>query len=136
LSAGDESPCVVHGPGCLLDLGFPQAGHGAAPTVGERVAVIGGGNTAIDCVRAAVRLGAKQVWQLCFETREDMPASHEEQELALVEGAEIWTCTIGKEIRGDGKVDSIRIARVEPGARTPAQLREIPNSEETLPVDT
>jgi NADPH-dependent glutamate synthase beta subunit-like oxidoreductase len=57
--------------------------------VGERVAVIGGGNTAIDSARTALRLGAKEVTILYRRTRSEMPASAEEIEGAIAEGVKI-----------------------------------------------
>jgi NADH-quinone oxidoreductase subunit F len=56
---------------------------------GERTIVIGGGNTAIDSSRSAIRLGAKEVTILYRRSREEMPASDEEIEGALSEGIKI-----------------------------------------------
>lgn len=73
------------------------------------VVVIGGGNVAIDCVRNAVRLGAKSVKMFCLESRDEMPASAEEVKEAIEEGVQInasWgvkEVTVGK----DGKVNGI-----------------------------
>jgi len=62
---------------------------GNAPRVGERVAVIGGGNSAIDASRSALRLGAKEVTILYRRRREDMPAQEEEIRAAEQEGIQI-----------------------------------------------
>jgi NADPH-dependent glutamate synthase beta subunit-like oxidoreductase len=63
--------------------------RGHAPTLNGTVAVIGGGNTAIDTARSAARLGAK-VHLIYRRRRQDMPAFDEEVEMALEEGVEIW----------------------------------------------
>jgi len=62
---------------------------GNKPRVGERVAVIGGGNSAIDASRSALRLGAKEVTILYRRRREDMPAQDEEIRAAEEEGIRI-----------------------------------------------
>jgi NADPH-dependent glutamate synthase beta subunit-like oxidoreductase len=62
---------------------------GKTPFVGERVAVIGGGNTAIDAARSALRLGAKEVTILYRRTREEMPAQEAEIKAAEEEGVKI-----------------------------------------------
>ena len=62
---------------------------GNTPPVGERVAVVGGGNSAIDASRSALRLGAKEVTILYRRTRNDMPALEEEIRAAQTEGVKI-----------------------------------------------
>ena len=57
--------------------------------VGRRVAVVGGGNVAIDVARSAVRLGAEQVNIVYRRTRREMPANASEIQEALNEGVEI-----------------------------------------------
>jgi len=64
--------------------------RGAVP-VGKRVAVIGGGNAAIDAARTAMRLGAEEVTVIYRRTREQMPAYAEEIEDALNEGVKLCT---------------------------------------------
>jgi NADH-quinone oxidoreductase subunit F len=66
--------------------------RGSVP-VGKRVAVIGGGNAAIDAARTAIRLGATSVTVLYRRTREEMPAYAEEIEEALQEGVALRTLT-------------------------------------------
>jgi NADH-quinone oxidoreductase subunit F len=66
-----------------------QVSLGEKVEVGESVAVIGGGNAAIDSARTALRLGAKEVTIVYRRTREQMPASAEEIEGALEEGVKI-----------------------------------------------
>jgi formate dehydrogenase beta subunit len=81
---GDKTPGVYDGASFLRD-----ANLGAKINVGRRVAVIGGGNVAIDGARVALRLGAKDVRILYRRTRAEMPASPEEVEAALEEGIKI-----------------------------------------------
>ena len=62
---------------------------GGTVKMGKKVAVVGGGNAAIDSARTALRLGAGEVVILYRRTRDEMPASAEEIEQALVEGVKI-----------------------------------------------
>ncbi|MFH1486729.1 MAG: FAD-dependent oxidoreductase, partial [Chloroflexota bacterium] len=62
---------------------------GGRPAIGPRVVVVGGGNTAVDAARTALRLGARSVVILYRRTRAEMPASAEEIDGALEEGVEI-----------------------------------------------
>ena len=66
-----------------------EANLGVKVDVGKKVAVIGGGNVAIDSARIALRLGAKEVTIVYRRTRAEMPASPEEVEAALEEGIKI-----------------------------------------------
>jgi len=80
--------------------------------VGQKVAVIGGGNVAIDAARTALRLGAKEVTILYRRTRAEMPASDEEIEEALEEGVNIvYLAAPVRAMSLDGrlKVESIRM---------------------------
>jgi formate dehydrogenase beta subunit len=81
---GDKLPGVYDGASFLRD-----ANLGAKTDIGKRVAVIGGGNVAIDGARVALRLGAADVRILYRRTRAEMPASPEEVEAALEEGIKI-----------------------------------------------
>ena len=62
---------------------------GPAPTVGTEVIIVGGGNTAMDASRCAIRLGAKTVRMLYRRTRREMPCLMEEVEAAEAEGVQI-----------------------------------------------
>jgi NADPH-dependent glutamate synthase beta subunit-like oxidoreductase len=74
------------GPGVLPGLEFLKAvNRGERPDIGRRVVVVGGGNTAMDCARTALRLGAKPV-VVYRRTRQEMPAIPAEIEEALHEG--------------------------------------------------
>jgi NADH-quinone oxidoreductase subunit F len=78
--------------------------------VGKNVAVIGGGNAAIDAARTALRLGAESVKILYRRTRAQMPAWGEEIDAADLEGIQILTLVAPEEIVRDasGKVTGVR----------------------------
>jgi formate dehydrogenase major subunit len=64
-------------------------GRGNPPSLGSDVAVVGGGNTAIDCARSAIRLNARQVTVFYRRTRREMPCLMQEVEAAEAEGVRI-----------------------------------------------
>ncbi len=87
-------------------------------TIGKRVAVIGGGDTATDCIRSALRMGADEVTCYYRRTEAEMPGSKIERQLGIEEGAIIEYLTAPVEIldqNGDGKVDSMKMIRMELG---------------------
>jgi formate dehydrogenase major subunit len=69
----------------LLD----RIASGSPPLLGAEVVVVGGGNTALDCARSAVRLGARNVKVLYRRTQREMPSLLEEVEAAQAEGVQI-----------------------------------------------
>ncbi|MEW6263814.1 MAG: NADH-quinone oxidoreductase subunit NuoF [Thermodesulfobacteriota bacterium] len=73
------------------------------PPVGEKVAVVGGGNSAIDAARSALRLGAKEVTILYRRLREDMPAQEVEIKAAEDEGVKIQYLVAPIRFIGEGK---------------------------------
>jgi glutamate synthase (NADPH/NADH) small chain len=76
--------------------------------VGESVAVIGMGMTAIDAATQAKRLGAKEVTMLYRRTQEEMPCTQHELDIAMLDGCKIIWLASPKEIKGvDGKVNEI-----------------------------
>ncbi len=113
---------------------------GNRPYTGEKTAIIGGGNTAMDACRTAVRLGAKEVSILYRRTREEMPAEDIEIEEAAEEGVVFRFLRGPAEILGeDGKVSGIRLQVMklgEPdvkGRRSPVPVE---GSFETLALDS
>lgn len=72
-------------------------------TVGKIVGVIGGGSTALDAARTAIRLGAKEVHIFYRRVREDMPADPREIQEALEEGVVLHTLVSPKRIVGDNE---------------------------------
>ena len=81
---GEERPEVIPG---VVFLG--RINSGELTWIGERVAIVGGGNAAVDAARSALRVGAKQVTILYRRTRQEMPANDHEIEEALEEGVNI-----------------------------------------------
>ncbi len=99
------------GPGVYDGLSFlKQYNLTGQATVGKNVAVIGGGNAAIDAARTVLRLGAESVKILYRRTRAQMPAWGEEVDAADLEGIEIMTLVAPEEILrdADGKVTGVR----------------------------
>jgi NADPH-dependent glutamate synthase beta subunit-like oxidoreductase/Pyruvate/2-oxoacid:ferredoxin oxidoreductase delta subunit len=83
----------------------------AKPKIGKSVVVVGGGNTAIDAARSALRLGAKSTI-VYRRSRDEMPAVEEEIEAAIKEGIEIiYLAAPTKIVSQDGKVKEIEFIR-------------------------
>jgi len=95
--AGEESHGVVEAINFLREYNI----RGSVP-VGKNVAIIGGGNAAIDAARTAIRLGAESVSVLYRRTREQMPAYEEEIEEAEAEGVALNLLTAPEEIMVEG----------------------------------
>jgi NADH-quinone oxidoreductase subunit F len=89
---------------------------GKSLQVGPRVAVIGGGNTALDASRAALRLGAEEVHLYYRRTREDMPVTDREYEEALQEGVQFHFLVAPTRIINENwRVKGIECIRMIPG---------------------
>jgi dihydropyrimidine dehydrogenase (NAD+) subunit PreT len=103
-------------------------------SVGSRVAVIGGGNTAIDAVTQAKRLGADKAVLIYRRGPEDMSAYEFEQELAKNDGAELMFNTVPLEILADqrGHVAGLKLART---ASSNGKVEALPGSEFVEPFD-
>ena len=108
---GRKAEGVTHGVDFLRDLNLQRE-----TKIGKRVAVIGGGNVAMDSARSAIRLGADEVSILYRRTRVEMPASEEEIEAAEKEGIKIQYLAAPAEVlTNNGKVKGIRCIRMELG---------------------
>lgn len=106
---------------------------------GKRVVVVGGGDTAMDCLRTAIRYGARDAVCLYRRDLENMPGSRREYTNALEEGAQFSFLTNPVALLGnpDGQVTHVRCARMnlgEPDAQGRRRPQPIPGSE--LPADT
>jgi glutamate synthase (NADPH/NADH) small chain len=113
----------------------------AVPWVGDRVAVIGGGDTATDCLRTALRLGATDVVCYYRRTEVEMPGSKKERQHALEEGARVEYLVAPTRFfdDGTGHVGSMELQRMELGEPDKSGRRRpvpIKGSEFTVPVDT
>jgi NADPH-dependent glutamate synthase beta subunit-like oxidoreductase/Pyruvate/2-oxoacid:ferredoxin oxidoreductase delta subunit len=113
---------------------------GKAFTIGEKVVVVGGGNSAIDAARTSIRLGAKEVTILYRRSRKEMPALSYEVDAAEGEGVKLQLLVAPKRIIGEGgKVKAIECFRMELGEPDASGRRRpvaIPGSEHTYEVDT
>ena len=112
---------------------------GSPPAVGERVVVIGGGNTAIDVARESVRLGATNVTIVYRRTREDMPAYSFEVDEAEEEGVAFAFRTLPVRFLGDGRVNAVECVSMRPGSPDESGRRRpvpVSGSEFSLRVDT
>jgi NADH-quinone oxidoreductase subunit F len=108
---GEDSPKVKEGLSFLRDVGL-----GREVELGSRVAVIGGGNVAIDSARTALRLGAKEVTIVYRRTRAEMPASPEEIDGALAEGVNIHFLAAPVRIISQNKELRLECIRMKLGA--------------------
>lgn len=89
---------------------------GGKPNIGQKCAVIGGGNVAMDVCRTAVRLGAKDTYIIYRRSQNEMPADEEELAEAIEEGVQFRFLSSPTEIIGsDGKVSAIKIEIMELG---------------------
>ena len=107
----------------------------------KAVAVVGGGNVAMDAARCAMRLGAENVYVVYRRGEAEMPARAEEKHHAKEEGIEFKTLCNPVEIIGDenGRVCGMKCIRMELGEPDASGRRrpiEVPNSEFILEVDT
>ncbi|MDI6814639.1 MAG: FAD-dependent oxidoreductase [Dehalococcoidales bacterium] len=131
---GEDSPKVKEGVSFLRDVNL-----GKEVKLGDRVAVIGGGNAAIDSARTALRLGAKEVTILYRRTRAEMPASREEIEAALAEGVKVYFLVAPSRIisqNGELELECIRMklgALDASGRRRPEPIK---GSEFSMGFDT
>ncbi len=132
---GEDLPGVLSGIGFLRDVAFNKE-----VSLGQRVAVIGGGNTAIDAARTALRLGAREVTIVYRRSRDEMPANDEEIEQAKQEGIKLRFLAAPVKLRArSGKVDSmkcIKMALGEPDSSGRRRPEPIAGSEFTMKVDT
>ncbi|WP_292937694.1 FAD-dependent oxidoreductase [Noviherbaspirillum sp.] len=103
-------------------------------TVQGHVVVVGGGNTAIDCARSALRCGATSVKLIYRRGREDMPAIEEEIEDAEEEGVRLVLHRQPVGFSGKGAVDGIVVAEVEPGPSDASGRRRPVVSERTMTI--
>ena len=117
---------------------FPE--YDTPVLTGNRVAVTGGGNVAMDAARSALRLGAGKVFIVYRRTRKEMPARDEEIEHAVEEGVELLELTTPIEVLGndEGWVSGLKCLKMklgEPDASGRRRPVPIEGSEHVLDVD-
>lgn len=132
---GEELEGVVRGIDFLRELNL-----GRHVQLGSNVVIVGGGNTAMDCARSALRLGARDVAVLYRRGREHMPALPEEVKAAEKEGTRILPLSSPARILGErGRITALECLRLkagpldEKGRPLPVP---IPGSGFTMPLDT
>jgi len=139
---GEEQAGVLPGTDFLRAVGLVNRGGGAGYTLpdmqGKRVAVVGGGNVALDAARTAWRLGAQEVHVIYRRTRADMPAYAEEVAAADQEGIQFHYLVNPVAIVGDGQVTGVVLQRQRLGEfDSGGRRRPVPIEGDTftLPVD-
>ena len=131
---GEESPGVIE---CISFL--KDVSQGKKVKLGERAAVVGGGNAAIDAARTARRLGTKEVVIVYRRSRQEMPANPEEVEAALEEGVKILFLAAPTKITKDGNtlvMECLRMELGEPDASGRKRPVPIKGSEFNIACDT
>lgn len=132
---GEDLPGVVGGINFLREVAL-----NSEVSIGGRVAIVGGGNTAMDAARTAVRLGAKEVMVLYRRTRAEMPAEDIEIKEAEEEGIKFRFLVAPLEVIGEnGYVSAIRVQKMELGEADASGRRSpvpIPGGEAIISVDT
>ena len=123
---GEELQGVYGGVDFLREVNL-----GGKPEIGEKCAVIGGGNVAMDVCRTALRLGAKDTYIIYRRGQEEMPADKDEVAEAMEEGVQFRFLCAPAEILGtDGKVSGLKVEKMalgepdEKGRRKPVGTGE------------
>jgi len=131
---GDNLKGVYDGVSFLRDVNL-----GKNVRLGGKIAVIGGGNVAVDAARSALRLGAKEVYIIYRRSRQEMPANVEEIAEAEHEGAKITYLATPTKLSGEnGKVNSMECVRMELGEYDDSGRRRpvpIKGSEFSMDID-
>ena len=112
---------------------------GELPEVGDSVCVIGGGNTAVDVAREAVRLGASRVTMLYRRTAAEMPAYPHEVAEAIDEGVQVEWLTAPVRFVGETRLEAVECRRMQlgaPDASGRARPEEVPGTEFLVEADT
>ncbi|MFP4531091.1 MAG: FAD-dependent oxidoreductase [Desulfobacterales bacterium] len=127
--------------GCYTGINFlARIGNDEPVQIGKRAAVIGGGNTAIDCVRTLVRAGCEKVYLVYRRTRNEMPANEVEIVAAEEEGIEFVFLASPNRVIGDDEdrvmgLEYLQMELGEPDASGRRRPVAIEGSETVLDVD-
>jgi len=131
---GEDSPHVIECADFLRAVSL-----GKKVNIGKRVAVIGGGNAAIDAARTAKRLGAKEVVIIYRRSRDEMPASPEEIDEAIAEGMTLYPLANPTRITSRNGTADLQSVRMELGEMDESGRRRpqpVKGSEFTMTFDT
>ncbi len=131
---------VFHALRFLIQKNVAMSDESPIDVRGKRVAVLGGGDTAMDCLRTAIRCGAREAICIYRRDLENMPGSRREYSNAVEEGAQFMFLTNAASLSGDvaGEVCEARCVRMELGeadAKGRRKPQPIPGSEFSVPVD-
>ena len=127
--------------GCYTGIDFlSRLAAGDAPPIGQMAAVIGGGNTAIDCSRNLIRLGAQKVYIVYRRTRGEMPANEVEIDAAEHEGVQFLFLAAPVKVKGDADdqvthLEYLKMELGEPDASGRRRPVPIEGSETLLETD-
>ena len=133
---GEDHPGVLSGIDFLRDVN-----EGRPVKVGEVVAIVGGGNTALDAARCSLRHGASKVTMYYRRTREEMPAADAEIEEAIEEGVDVQylAAPVSIEAADAASLKTLTLLRMqlgEPDASGRRRPVPVEGSEYKVPVDT
>ncbi|MGE5212467.1 MAG: NAD(P)-dependent oxidoreductase [Nitrospirota bacterium] len=131
---------VFHALPFLIQKNVAGTDESSIDVRGKRVAVLGGGDTAMDCLRTAIRCGAHEAICIYRRDLENMPGSRREYINATEEGAEFMFLTNAVSLSGSaaGEICEARCIRMElgePDAKGRRKPRPVPGSEFNLPID-
>jgi glutamate synthase (NADPH/NADH) small chain len=116
----------------------PEFESGALNAAGKRVVVIGGGDTAMDCLRTSIRQGAASVTCLYRRDKANMPGSMREVSNAEEEGVRFTWLSAPEGFEGEGSVTGVRVTKMHlglPDATGRQQVEPIPGSSFVEPAD-
>jgi len=119
-------------------MGFEKTPEDFVDMADQRVVVLGGGDTAMDCNRTALRQGATSVTCAYRRDEQNMPGSRREVHNAREEGVDFRFNRQPVEIVGDGQVEGVKVVETRLGApdeRGRRRPETVPDSEEIIPAD-
>ncbi|MFP4695151.1 FAD-dependent oxidoreductase [Thiohalospira sp.] len=140
---GEDLPGVVDALPFLVSnvrhcLGLQEPGEDFIDMAGQRVVVLGGGDTAMDCNRTSIRQGARSVTCAYRRDESNMPGSKKEVANAKEEGVHFLFNRQPVEVVGDGRVEGVKVVTTElgePDERGRRSPQPVPGSEEIIPAD-
>lgn len=140
---GEELPGVKDALPYLIgnvnhNQGWPQQGHEYISVKDKTVVVLGGGDTAMDCNRTAIRQGAARVTCVYRRDEANMPGSRREVANAREEGVEFLFNRQPTEIVGNGKVSGVKVVETvlgEPDSNGRRRPETVPGSEQIIAAD-
>lgn len=116
-------------------LGRPHRDDPAFDLAGKRVVVLGGGDTAMDCVRSSLRLGAAEVTCAYRRGENDMPGSRREVKNAREEGVNFLFNRQPLAIEGAVRANGVRVVETRAAGGRNTAAEAVPGSETVLPAD-